>query len=302
MNIKIKTEILSLVVTTFLTIIKLVVGFSINSVSVISDGLHSGTDILASAIVLFGVTKSDEPANHRYNYGYGQMENLVSIFVSFFVVGAGCLIIYEAIIKICNIAMHHSTSMTNISYGIWVMLFASLVNFVLSRVIFSFGKKTDSSALKADSFHKLTDTIATFGVFIGLCLMSLTHWSIIDPIASIIVAGIVLWGGYSIFKENVEVLLDISIPKQDKRSIRVILNEYIRQFKSEGKHLSYHGLRTRKAGSDYFIDLHLIVDNSLEFDEVHDLCDDIESSLRGAFPESLNVLIHPEPRVVINSD
>ena len=292
---KIKTEILSLIVTAILAFSKLFVGFLINSVSIISQGIDSLTDLIAATITLYAVTKSDDPPDQKYNYGYGQYENLAGMFVSLFIFSAGITIIYESINKL----IYQTGFTTNINIGIRIMVFAAFVNLFLYLIIYYVSKKTDSAALQADARHKITDVINTLAVLIGLVLIYFTHWNIIDPIIGIVVSVVIMWNGFFIFKENILVLLDIAIPEKDLNIVKKILNEYIRQYNSEGKYLNYHSLRTRKAGNDYFIDLHLESDE-IDLNKIHDLSDDIETALRGVFDNDVSVIIHQEPKINVN--
>lgn len=283
MNVKVKAAALSIGSNTVLTIGKLAVGLSINSVSVISEAFHSGLDLAAAIIAFAAVRKSSKPADERHNYGHGKVENLSSIIEALMIVAAGVLIIFNALPRLKGGGEIHSLGL-----GAAVMAVSAAVNILVSRKLLKVARETDSPALAADGWHLLTDVYTSLGVFVGLGAIYLTGYTIIDPIIALVVALLVFKAAYDLIRDSMRSILDFGLPKGEESVILGVLEKY------SGEFLEFHKLRTRKSGSDRYVDLHLVVPRDKHIETVHSLCDRIEEDLRRALT-GLHVLIHTEP-------
>lgn len=283
MNVKVKVAALSIGSNTVLTIGKLAVGLSINSVSVISEAFHSGLDLAAAIIAFAAVRKSSKPADERHNYGHGKVENLSSIIEALMIVAAGVLIIFNALPRLKGGGEIHSLGL-----GAAVMAVSAAVNILVSRKLLKVARETDSPALAADGWHLLTDVYTSLGVFVGLGAIYLTGYTIIDPIIALVVALLVFKAAYDLIRDSMRSILDFGLPKGEESVILGVLEKY------SGEFLEFHKLRTRKSGSDRYVDLHLVVPRDKHIETVHSLCDRIEEDLRRALT-GLHVLIHTEP-------
>lgn len=283
MNVKVKAAALSIGSNTVLTIGKLAVGLSINSVSVISEAFHSGLDLAAAILAFVAVRKSSKPADDRHNYGHGKVENLSSIIEALMIVAAGVLIILNALPRLKGGGEIHSLGL-----GAVVMAVSAAVNVLVSRKLLKVARETDSPALAADGWHLLTDVYTSLGVFVGLGAIYLTGYTIIDPIMALVVALLVLKAAYDLIRDSMRSILDFGLPKGEESVILGVLEKY------SGEFLEFHKLRTRKSGSDRYVDLHLVVPREKQIETVHSLCDRIEDDLRRAL-SGLHVLIHTEP-------
>jgi len=283
LNVKVKAAALSIGSNTVLTIGKLAVGLSINSVSVISEAFHSGLDLAAAILAFVAVRKSSKPADDRHNYGHGKVENLSSIIEALMIVAAGVLIILNALPRLKGGGEIHSLGL-----GAVVMAVSAAVNVLVSRKLLKVARETDSPALAADGWHLLTDVYTSLGVFVGLGAIYLTGYTIIDPIMALVVALLVLKAAYDLIRDSMRSILDFGLPKGEESVILGVLEKY------SGEFLEFHKLRTRKSGSDRYVDLHLVVPREKQIETVHSLCDRIEDDLRRAL-SGLHVLIHTEP-------
>lgn len=283
MDDKIKVAALSIGSNTVLTIGKLAVGLSINSVSVISEAFHSGLDLAASVIAFAAVRKSSKPADERHNYGHGKVENLSSIIEAFMIIAAGVIIVLNALPKLKGGGEIHSPGL-----GAAVMAVSAVVNILVSKKLLSVARKTDSPALAADGWHLLTDVYTSLGVFVGLGAIYLTGYTIIDPIIAMAVALLILKAAYDLIRDSMRSILDFGLPKGEESIILNVLKKYSSEF------VEYHKLRTRKSGSDRYVDLHLVVPKDKHIETVHSLCDRIEEDMQKAL-SGVHVLIHTEP-------
>lgn len=274
---------ISVISNTFLTMSKLTVGFFSGSVSILSEGVHSGMDLIAAMIAFFAVRESGKPADERHAYGHGKIENVSGTIEAVLIFVAAIWIIVEAVKKILE-----GPEVENIGIGIIVMAISALTNIVVSTLLMRTAKKTDSVALKADAMHLRTDVYTSAGVFLGLVLMKFTGWAILDPVIAILVALLIIKAAFDLTKEAFMPLVDVSLPEQEYEVIIEVLQSHAAEF------VEYHNVRTRRAGPERHIDLHLVVPKYMPVLQVHELCDRIEEEIEGRLRGS-QVLIHAEP-------
>lgn len=283
MDVNSKAAWLSVASNVILTIGKLIIGIIIGSVSVISEAIHSGVDLLASFIALFAVKSSSKPPDHRHPYGHGKIENVSGTVEALLIFLAAVLIIKEAIDKIL-----HPQGFSDLGWGIAIMGFSALVNLIVAIYEIRVGRQADSVALEADGMHHLTDVYTSLGVFAGLILINITHIKLVDPITAILVACLILKAAWDLTVKAFAPLMDTSMDQDSIKLVESILDEYNNYF------LEYHELRTRKAGRESYIDLHLVVNPTHSIQEAHQLCDAIEARIEDAISYS-HVMIHVEP-------
>ncbi|HEX3011429.1 MAG TPA: cation diffusion facilitator family transporter [Syntrophomonadaceae bacterium] len=286
MEIRTKAAWFSVLSNTILMCTKLVVGVMIGSISVISEAIHSANDLLASFIALFAVKTSTRPPDKEHPYGHGKIENVSGTIEALLIFLAAGLIIKEAIDKIQIIS--HGGSVINPGWGIVVMGFSALMNLLVSTYLLQVGRKTDSVALEADGMHLRTDVYTSLGVFIGLVLIKLTGYQLLDPIAAILVALLIVKAAYDLTEKAFRPLMDTALDDESIALTESILKDCCND------HVKYHELRTRKAGRESYIDLHLVINPEKSIQEAHDLCDLIEKRISTDIPYS-HVLIHVEP-------
>lgn len=262
---------------------KLIIGIIIGSVSVISEAIHSANDLLASLIALFAIKTSTRPPDKEHPYGHGKIENISGTIEALLIFVAAAMIIKEAIDKI-----YSGGEVMDLGWGMAVMGFSALMNFLVSGYLLKVGRETDSVALEADGMHLRTDVLTSLGVFAGLVLIKITGNQIFDPIAAILVACLIIKAAYELTRKAFMPLLDSALDEKYIALTESILQEYHDNF------IEYHKLRTRKAGRDSHIDLHLVISSDKSIREAHDLCDEIESKIYAQIPHS-HVLIHVEP-------
>lgn len=283
MDVNNKAAWLSVISNVILTVGKLIIGILIQSVSVISEAIHSGVDLLASFIALFAVKSSSKPPDHRHPYGHGKIENVSGTVEALLIFLAAVLIIKEAVEKII-----HPQEFSDLGWGIAVMGFSALVNLFVALYEIRVGRKADSVALEADGMHHLTDVYTSLGVFAGLILIQITHIRLVDPVTAILVACLILKAAWDLTVKAFAPLMDSSMDRDSINRVETILNEYNHSF------FEYHELRTRKAGRESYIDLHLVVNPEYTIQEAHELCDAIEMRIEETIVYS-HVMIHVEP-------
>lgn len=284
-----KTRVASLSVASniLLTTGKIITGVLTGSVSILSEGIHSGIDLIASVIALFAVKESGKPADIRHSYGHGKIENVSGTAEAALIFVAAIWIIIEAVKKLSG-----DMTVVDTSYGLIIMGLSAAMNFIVSTLLMRVAKRTDSVALEADALHLRTDVYTSASVFGGLVLMKITHWELLDPIVAIAVALLIIKTAYGLTKEAFMPLVDVSLPLEEQDIIATIINRHAKDF------VEFHELRTRRAGPERHIDLHLVVPKYTSVVQVHELCDEIELEINDQLPGT-HVLIHAEPCTTI---
>jgi cation diffusion facilitator family transporter len=281
---------LSVISNSSLVILKLAVGLMIGSVSVISEAIHSGVDLLAAIIALFAVRKSGKPADDDHPFGHGKVENISGTVEALLIFLAAGWIIFEAVEKLRN-----PEPIDEAWLGIAVMLTSVLANIIVSKKLFLVGRETESVALLADAWHLRTDVYTSVGVFGGLVVILAggffypgvdLRW--VDPVAAIGVALLIIKAAYHLTIESARDLVDAGLPAQE-------VNEVAKHIKSFAPTIrGFHRLRTRKAGASRFVEFHIRVDASMSVDESHRIADMITCSIKQHYPGT-TVTIHIEP-------
>ena len=281
---------LSVLSNTTLIILKLIVGVITGSVSVLSEAVHSGVDLLAAIIALLAVRKSSKPADHDHSYGHGKYENLSGAIEALLIFIAAAWIIFEAIRKLIK-----PQPIEAVGWGIGVMLFSSLVNIVVSHLLFKVGKKTDSIALQADAWHLLTDVYTSAGVMIGLLVLWFGEWFMpqldwhwIDPVAAFAVALLIIKAACQLTIQSIRDLLDVSLPPEEEMWVKNKIKEMYPQVRG------FHNFRSRKSGATRFVEFHLMLDATMSVQDSHAVNDKIVREIKCQFKDS-KVMVHIEP-------
>jgi cation diffusion facilitator family transporter len=280
---------LSVASNSCLVLFKVIVGVLIGSVSIISEAIHSGMDLLASIIAMFSVKTSSVPADDLHPFGHGKIENISGFVEAVLIFVAAFWIIFEALKK-----LNSSQVIEYAGWGVVVMFFSSGVNYIVSRKLFQVGKEADSIALKADAWHLRTDVYTSAGVMAGLGIIWTGHklfpasdinW--IDPVAALFVAILILRTAYELTVNSIRDLIDVKLPPEEEDCIRNIIGH---QLAING----FHQLRTRRAGNIRFVEFHIKVDPQMSVLDSHNITQILEKNIRQKFPESA-ITIHIEP-------
>jgi cation diffusion facilitator family transporter len=285
-RLKQSTARLSVFSNTFLVIAKLAIGIMIGSVSIISEAIHSGIDLIAAIIAYFSVRQSAIPADDGHAFGHGKFESMSGLIEAILIFVAAGLIIWESVQKIFG---HGEAMSLDLVYvGIAVMAVSAAVNWYVSSRLMAVATKTESIALESDAWHLRTDVYTSLGIFAGLILIRLTGLTILDPLCAIGVALMIIIAAADLTKRSLSDLMDQSLPPHEERRIRQILCDH------HSRYVNFHALRTRRSGPERFIDLHVCVPKHLSVQESHDFADHIEHDIQLEFPRS-NVTVHIEP-------
>ncbi len=283
MNKKTRAATVSVASNTLLILLKIVAGILTGSVSLIAEAVHSSMDLAAAVIAFFSVRVSDRMADDEHPFGHGKAENLSGVIEGLLIFVAALIIIYEAVHRILV-----SARLETVEIGLVIMGISIAVNLLVSRFLMWTAKQTDSLALEADAKHLSTDVLTMAGVFVGLALVRITGLTIFDPITAMVVALMIIRAAYEITSKSYKGLLDTRLPAEEEAAIAGVINEHA------GSLVGFHELRTRKAGSKRFVELHLVMPNRVKLEEAHAMCDHLETDIKDKLL-NVDLNIHVEP-------
>ncbi len=253
------------------------------SVGLLSDAAESVVNLIAAIVALWALTLAARPPDAEHAFGHSKAE--------YFSTGVeGALILLAAI---CIAAqawerLLHPQPLEQIGLGLGLSVLATAMNGGLALVMLKAGERLRSVTLRADAHHLLTDVWTTVGVVVGILLVKLTGWLVLDPIIALIVAVNIVWTGLGLLRETSSALLDAAVPAAEQKIITDIFLPY------QDQGLQFHALRTRVAGTRRFVSFHVIVPGHWTVQRGHDLCEAIELAIIKALPDA-HIMSHLEP-------
>jgi cation diffusion facilitator family transporter len=273
----------SLIVGLIVLGLKFLAWYVTGSIALYSDALESIVNVVTAVVALIAVRLAQKPADAALPYGYHKAEYFSAVLVGVMIIVAAILIIREAVLGFMSPALPEAPAQ-----GMIVSAVATIINVVWAFILIRHGRKVRSPALEADGRHLLTDVVSTVGVLIGLALVYLTGWAVLDSILAALVALNILWSGWGVIRSSVGGLMDVAVPLETQKTIRDVIA------KNADGAIEAHDIRTRQAGKMTFIDFHLVVPGTMAVDVAHEICDAIEAKLREAVKD-VQITIHVEP-------
>lgn len=275
---------LSLIVVISLIVLKVGVAAVTGSLSILAQAVDSFLDLLAVIVTFLAIRFATKPADREHPFGHGKAENIAAIVQAVLIFLAGSSIIY-----VCVHRIKTGTTLQETDAGIGVMLVSVIVSILLSRFLFRVARREDSPALQATAHNIAADVYSAAAVLVGLSLIRFTGFTIIDPILALLVALFILKVAYDVLKNSFGGLVDVKLPEAEENAIRSAIREH---FGVEV--IDFHALRTRKAGNQRYIDLHLIMPRNTSLEEAHRMCDHLEDDIESKLGHT-SVTIHVEP-------
>ena len=269
-----KVSILSTVVNFVLAIAKLGAGILINSMALIADAIHSILDVFSSFITFLGIRVAKKPVDEKHPYGFYRAESLAGFIVTLFLFFSGVWVIWEGISRFLKLEA--------VTFSIWaigLMVISMILNEVMARLKFRYGRKYESLSLVADAEHSRADVLSSLGVLIGLILVR--YYVFADAIVAILVGIYIIWESFKIGREITDSLLDVSNKDIEERIRKICLAHKIEIF----------GMKTRKIGGANFAELKINIDSKLRVNEVSKITKSLEDRLLRNIPELKYIVI-----------
>ena len=262
-------------------LLKIVIGSKIQSSSMTADGFHSLTDGTSNIIGIIGIGLAVKPKDEDHPYGHKKFETLAGLGIAMMLFFVSATIIKEAFTKFFN------PTIPNISAeSIIVLVVTLIINIFVTNYESKMGKNLSSDILTADAAHTRSDVFVSIGVLGTLIALKLGLPPIIDPIISLVIAGLIIHTGYEIFKDTASILVDKYV--LDNNAVLELLKAF-----PEVKNV--HRIRSRGREDDMFVDLHIMVDGGFTVNEAHALSHNIEENIKKTINENAEVIIHIEP-------
>ncbi len=254
------------------------------SVGLLSDALESLVNLAGASMMLAMLIVAARPSDDDHAYGHAKAEYFASGFEGALILLAAASIVVASVPRLFS-----PQPLEQVGVGLAVAVIAALVNLGAALVLRRAGKQYNSIALEADSRHLLTDVWTSVGVVIGVGATALIGWYWLDPLVALLVAANIVWSGIQIMRSSVKGLMDATLPDEEQAQLRAILQSYAAQG------VQFHKLRTRQAGAQRFVDVHILVPGAWTVRHGHEVAEQIETDMRRALPDMLP-LTHLEPR------
>jgi cation diffusion facilitator family transporter len=280
----IKTAQTGLLVNAVLAVSKVVSGVIGNSYALIADGIESTADLLSSTIVWSGLQIASRDPDADYPFGYGKAESLAAATVSLMLIGAAIAISILAIREI--VTPHHAPA----PFTLVVLVVVVLVKEILYRRVQAVGHEVDSDALRADAWHHRSDAITSLAAFIGISIAIVggEGWEPADDWAALVAASVILWNGQRLLRPAIAGLMD--------RSASPSMLSRVHDIAASVPHVrAVEKVIVRRAGTNYFADLHVEADPDMPLREAHAVSHAVKAAIMDQLPNVRNVLVHMEP-------
>lgn len=253
------------------------------SVGLLSDALESGVNLATALVALLALTVAARPPDAEHEHGHGKAEYFSSGLEGGLILIAALTIGFTAVRSLLN-----PQPLQQLGLGLAISIAAALFNLITALVLRRAGKHYDSITLVANAEHLLSDVWTSAGVVIGVGAVWLSGWQWLDPVVALLVAAHILRAGYALLRDSVQGLMDRSLPPAERQRVIDVLDSY------QDRQVTYHALRTRQAGAQRFVSVHVQVPGAWDVQRGHELLEAIERDVRAAIPRA-HVLTHLEP-------
>jgi cation diffusion facilitator family transporter len=253
------------------------------SVGLLADAAEGIVNLLAALVALWALTLAKQPADEEHAFGHSKAEYFASGFEGLMILAAAVSIAIAAWSR-----MQDPRPLTHVWEGLGITLVAAGINGAVAVLLLRAGKRLSSITLRADAYHLLTDVWTSAGVLVGIVLVKMTGWLLLDPIVALLVATNIVWTAAKLLLETGHGLLDSAISAEDRMKVNAVIESY------RDRGVMIHAVRTRVAGRRRFLEMHVLVPGVWTVQKGHDLCEEIEAAVGEAIPDG-TVLTHLEP-------
>lgn len=274
---------LSIFAVSLLIVMKVAASIITGSIAIRADAIHSTIDLFGVIVGYIGIRISTKPPDERHPFGHGKAENIAGVVIAGLIAIAAGTIAYQAVQRLIT-----GGTVELVTIGIYVTAAAIAINGIVSWYALRVARATDSVALEATARDMFADMLSSGAVLVGLILVRLTGITILDPIVALLVAILIARTAYLTMKKSFGGLMDIRLPRAEEDEIIACIREHGAQL------AGFHQIRTRKAGSQRYIDFHLVVSKHISVEQAHQLCDKMEREIENRLSYT-SVTIHVEP-------
>ena len=284
-----KVTLVGSVANVLLTVFKFVAGIVGHSAAMTADAVHSLSDLLTDAVVLLFVHISGKPEDCGHDYGHGKYETLATTIIGFALAAVAVGLGYKAVESL----LYWKEGGVLEAPGM-LARWAAVVSVVLKEAVYQYtvrrGRKLNSPAVEANAWHHRSDALSSLGTLAGIggAILLGNRWTVLDPLAGLVVSVFILRVAWKLLKQGLDELLEASLPESVEQEILDIVTAY-------PDVCDPHHLRTRRIGSRYAIELHIRMDGNLPLETAHDRTCEIEQALKERFGATTHITLHVEP-------
>lgn len=275
----------SIIGNVLLSLGKLAAGFMAHSAAMVSDGIHSASDVFGTLIVMVGVKFSNKASDDEHQYGHERMECVAAIILAVILAVIAILIGYSGYEKIF---VEHGS---DIEIPGQLALWAALVSIVVKEAMFWYtrhaAEKINSGALMADAWHHRSDALSSIGSFVGI-LGARMGYPILDPLASIIICVMILHAAYEVFKDAMDKMVDRSCDEETTQKIHELIDKVPGVEHTDS-------LNTRMFGNRIYVDTEISVKDNLTLLQAHHIAEMVHSAIEANFPLVKHCMVHVNP-------
>lgn len=288
-DVAMKVSIISVVVNMILSLIKFIIGIFGHSQALISDAVHSASDVFSTFIVMIGVNISAKAEDREHPYGHERLECIASMILSLILAVTGVVIGREGVLSFISIVIKGTSA--EIVIPSKIALFAALLSIVVKEAMYwytrYYAKKINSDILMADAWHHRTDAFSSVGSFIGI-IFSLMGFAFMDPLASIVICIFILGAAFSIMKDSLCKITDHSCDAK-------LEGEIMHKITEQDGVISVKLLKTRQFGSRIYADLIITADPDISLVESDAIAENVHDVIEKDFPQIKHIMIHVDP-------
>lgn len=284
-----KVTIVGTITNLLLVLFKFIAGIVGHSAAMVADAVHSLSDFVTDIIVLIFIRISGKPADEDHSYGHGKYETLATLIIGLILFGVGVGIIVSGVEKMVAVMQG---AILQTPKG--VALIAAAVSIVAKEALYQYtihkAKLINSQTVIANAWHHRSDAFSSIGVFAGIggAMLFGQQWTILDPLAAVVVSGFIIKVAIDLAKPCLEELLERSLPAEVEKEIESIIL-------SVNGVSSPHHLRTRRIGNNYAIEVHIRMDGNISLNQAHQITTTVEQLLKSRYGSGTHVGIHTEP-------
>ena len=265
-------------------VLKLAAAGITGSVGFLSDAMESGVNLVAALVGLWAVRLAVRPPDLGHHFGHGKAEYLSAAVEGALIFVAAGAILWTSVRRLID-----PVPIEQPGLGLALSTGASLVNLAVGVALVRVGRRERSIALVADGRHLLTDVVTSAGVLVGIALVAVFGWDVLDPIVALLVGVNILYTGVGLVRRSVTGLLDAALPPEDAARVEALLDRY----RAAGP-VDFHALRTRESGRQRFVYVHLLVPDDWTVKRGHDLAEELTADVAEILPGAW-AFVHVEP-------
>ena len=268
---------------------KFIAGILGHSSAMIADAVHSLSDFVTDVVVLVFVNISTKPQDQSHDYGHGKFETIATFLIGLALVAAATGIIVSGGTKLTTWWNGNELEAPG-----WIALWAALLSIAIKELLYQYtarkGKVLDSQVMIANAWHHRSDALSSIGAAVGIggAIWLGQRWTVLDPLASIVVGLMLVKVAWSLLKTSIDELTECSLPAETEQEIVEIIQSFADVQEP-------HNLRTRRIGNRFAIEVHVRMDGQLPLEAVHERSTTIERKLKERFGQKTHVTLHMEP-------